>query len=109
MEKKGIIMTKKFHIDLNGKPAPCNAKQHCPRGGSDEHFPTAEKALEYADYINELKIESESELQAYYSGNLSTDEIGTSKNPLVRIEAYNNGYESPNILNEDYLIDENLK
>lgn len=101
-------MTKKFHIDLNGKPAPCNAKQHCPRGGSDEHFPTTEKALEYADYINELKIESESELQAYYSGNLSTDEIGTSKNPLVRIEAYNNGYESPNILNEDYLVKKKL-
>lgn len=32
----------------------------------------------------------------------------TSKNPLVRIEAYNKFYESPNILNEDYLVKKKL-
>jgi len=99
----------KFHIDINGNPAICKAQnENCPRGGIGEHFSSETEALEYADYVNELKIESESELQAYYSGNIDTNELGKSSNPFVRIEAYNNGDESSNILSEDYLVKKKL-
>lgn len=45
----------RFHIDIHGKPAPCKAKQNCPRGGDSEHFPTVEEAQQYADRKNEFK------------------------------------------------------
>lgn len=40
----------KYHINKNGVPAPCKAqKGNCPFGGDEKHFPTREKAQEYAD------------------------------------------------------------
>lgn len=40
----------KYHINRNGVPAPCKAqKGNCPFGGEEKHFPTREKAQEYAD------------------------------------------------------------
>lgn len=40
----------KYHVNKNGVPAPCKAqKGNCPFGGEEKHFPTREKAQEYAD------------------------------------------------------------
>lgn len=37
----------KFHIDVNGTPAVCNAKSRgCPRGGEDEHGATREEVAQ---------------------------------------------------------------
>lgn len=46
----------KFHIDKNGKPAPCRAKPgNCPRGGDDTHFDSEKEAQEFIDKENENK------------------------------------------------------
>lgn len=101
-------MSKNFHIDINGKPAPCHAKSNCPRGGRGEHFDSQQEAQTYADSRNELKVEAEEILQSYYSGNSTLEEIGNSKNSFVRLEAYYNGYDSGNVLSEDYIVKKGL-
>lgn len=49
----------KFHINKNGVPAPCRAKEgNCPLGGasgSESHFKTREEAQSFADKSNELE------------------------------------------------------
>lgn len=102
------MSNKNFHIDINGKPAPCNAKQNCPRGGQREHFDSTEKAQNYADYKNELRVEADETLQSYHSGNISLEEISKSENQLIRLEAYYNGYKNRNILSEDYIVKKGL-
>ena len=48
---------KKFHINKNGVPGPCNAsKRGCPLGGPDQHYHTIEEAQSAADKINELEF-----------------------------------------------------
>lgn len=50
-------MTQKFHIDKNGKPAPCHAtKRPCPLGGEEVHFDSMEDAQAYADKMNEQEF-----------------------------------------------------
>lgn len=40
----------KFHINKNGVPAPCKAKEgNCPLGGSESHFTTKEEAQVFLD------------------------------------------------------------
>mgnify|MGYP001075635259 CR=1 FL=1 len=51
----------KFHINKNGVPAPCRAKEgNCPYGGSDSHYDTYEEAQKAAT----AKLESEHGLLA---------------------------------------------
>lgn len=46
-------MTQKFHIDKNGKPAPCRAtKRPCPLGGAEVHFDSIEEAQAHVDTMN---------------------------------------------------------
>lgn len=46
-------MSKKFHINKHGVPAPCRAtKGNCPLGGDESHFDSKEAAQEYADKVN---------------------------------------------------------
>lgn len=53
-------MAKKWHIDINGKPAPCNADvRACYRGGQGEHFNTEKEAQVYADSLNASEMELE--------------------------------------------------
>lgn len=43
----------KFHINKNGKPAICRAKEgNCPLGGSDTHFPSKEDAIRFINKEN---------------------------------------------------------
>lgn len=47
-------MSKKFHINKHGVPAPCRAtKGNCPLGGEESHFDNEADAQAYADKINE--------------------------------------------------------
>lgn len=40
----------KFHINNNGVPAPCKAKEgNCPLGSNEQHFSSKEEAQVYAD------------------------------------------------------------
>lgn len=40
----------KFHINKNGVPAPCKAKEgNCPLGGAESHFDNAEQAQKFAN------------------------------------------------------------
>lgn len=96
-------MKGKYHISLKGSPAPCKAKMFCPRGGISEHFSSPKEALIYADKRNEMKVQAEDILSIYYSGNMSTEELGLNNNSYCKIEAYNNGYEG-NIEQEDYIV-----
>lgn len=96
-------MNGKYHISLKGSPAPCKAKKICPRGGLSEHFTSKEEALIYADSMNEIKAKSEPILSIYYSGNMTTDELGQISNHYCKIEAYNNGYNG-DITKEDYNV-----
>ena len=53
-------MAEKWHIDINGKPAPCNADvRACYRGGPGEHFNTKKEAQAYADSLNASEVELE--------------------------------------------------
>lgn len=46
----------KFHINKNGVPAPCKAKEgNCPLGGDETHFYNMEDAQAHADKVNEGK------------------------------------------------------
>lgn len=46
----------KFHINKQGVPAVCQAKEgNCPFGGSDKHFNNKEEAQDFADKVNEAK------------------------------------------------------
>lgn len=47
----------KFHINKNGVPAPCKAKQgKCPLGDDDSHFDTQEEAQDFADKEHEKEF-----------------------------------------------------
>lgn len=50
-------MANKFHIDINGNPAPCTAElRECPRGNSDQHFDTMVEAAIFYEKINSGNI-----------------------------------------------------
>lgn len=47
-------MAQKYHIDRNGKPAPCRAtKRPCPLGGEEAHFDSMEEAQAFVDQQNQ--------------------------------------------------------
>lgn len=57
MEEKIVETAGKYHIDINGVPAPCEAEDRtCPRGGSQNHYSSLEEAQYYADFLNEIEV-----------------------------------------------------
>lgn len=53
-------MADRYHIDINGVSAKCNADVRvCPRGGAQYHFSTKEESDTYADFLNELEVKLE--------------------------------------------------
>lgn len=46
----------KFHINKQGVPAPCKAKdRNCPLGGEEQHFKSQQEAQDYVDKENKSK------------------------------------------------------
>ena len=79
LQKEGIHMSQKFHINKHGVPSPCRAKAgNCPLGGEEQHFSNQANAQAYADKINEQEYGLMSQMKSSSSG----DGGGKSSNPM---------------------------